>query len=327
MSAAAAWWPELPRIAGALAGCAPQAVEELLEKGAVCREAAPAGRRTSSLNNDGTPVELSVTAAPGGRTVRLLMDPAHAEPDPELRRERGLEACARLSAGLAPGAFERALRAALPGPVWLRSGLPYGCLWLGADLPRRGIAAYLSARWGPPQERWPRVLEWFASLSAAPLPGALPEVGEPASVALAAAPGAALRVKLYFRLRRPCPLGALGLGELAAPEVEWFVARLIGDRSVRRSGLLLSVEASAGSRSPIGSKIDLCAHCLAYGAGQWAALIEELAGELGLADPGVSGFLRAGQAAMAFIGLGRAGACWRLNCYLKAAGGWGGPRG
>ena len=316
------WWPALPEVAAALAGCAPAAVSELLRIGDVCLRGEQARGKTSSLNNDGTPVQIAVGA--GGRFVRLLMDPAHQEPDPVRRCEQALQAARRLlepsSQPELSSAFEAGLREALPGADAMRKWLNRGAVWLAADLAGRRAGAYVSARWGAPAERWDRVLAWLdkrhrpASRSLA----RVVSVAEPASVGLEAASANGLRLKVYLRLSRPQRLGGLGLPDLDHPALEDFLRCVVRDRSIGLSGLVISLSAALQA-GPMSSKIDVCAHCLRYSNSEWVEILAELAGGFARPDPAVVASLTAGQAEMAFIGFSPSpDGSHRLNFYLKA---------
>lgn len=318
MKCQASWWPDLPALAAGLAGCTPGVASELLAAGEVRLDCPHLG---SSLNNDGTPVELGVSVAPGRRSVRLLMDPAHWEPDALRRYRRATAACERFRAWLPPHtatAFDRALKQALPGEDALLGWLPSGALWLGTDLKRHGIAVYVSARWGAPAERWPRIFAWLdgLSISAGDRLAAVTRWTDPASVSLAAASD--LRARVYFRLREPRALAELELPLATDPALEYFLAAVIGDRSVRRSGLLVSVSSPVGA-ARYGAKLDVCAHCVPRSAPEWVALIEDLSRQFRLPSPEIGPLLMAGRAEMAFIGFGfPTGGSYQLNCYLKA---------
>lgn len=320
MIAEQCWWPSLAGLIAELAGCSPARARELLTGGGVCLESARASG--SSLNSDGTPVEIAVSAGRGGRRTRVLMDPAHWETDPVRRSCRARAACERFARELAPGLAGRLLRGveqAWPDQAAIVEWLPSGCLWLGAAPGRPGLVAYVSARWGPPGDRWPRVFEWLETLGVVPgdALAAAARWGEPASVSLAAA--RELHARVYYRLSGPLLLADLALPSLDQVAMTRFLAAVIGDRPIRRAGLLLSVSGVVGAGALTGCKVDVCAHCASRGPAEWAALSGRLAADLGLPSPGISHLLLSGQAEMAFIGLGfpEAGAR-QLNFYLKA---------
>ncbi len=323
MNAPVGWWPGFLETAGALAGCSPRAVRDLLEAADVylgddvgC---------ASSLNNDGTPLEIAIALRRAGSSVRLLMDPAHEDADPVRRCRRALAACERFLEPFADGVFVarfwRALCDALPDRASLVRWLPTGAMWLAADLQRRGLAAYVSARWADPAERWPRVLGWLEQLSspAAAALRAAADISDVASVGLEGAAAGDLRAKVYFRFRKPMPISALGLPALASPGVEHFLSRMIQRGRLHPRGLVLSVFGAFDPAEPVRVKVDLCAHCLRREPAEWAALLEELASEFRLPGPALSDTLRSGRAELAFVGFGLSGVGEpQLNSYLKA---------
>lgn len=324
MKSLVAWWPELLEAAAALAGCTPALVAGLLRTGDVCLGGEDDCRKASSLNNDGTPVQIVVVTGAGRRLVRLLMDPAHREPDPVCRCARALAAARRLLESLGEpaqgAAFEAALRAALPSEDEVRAWLGGGAIWLAADLEGRGVGAYVSARWGAPSQRWDRVLAWLGERNPAASErlGRLAPVAEPASVGLEAGAATGLRLKVYFRLRRPQQLGRLDLPGLDHPALETFLHAVVRDRSIGLSGLVLSVSTALRSEG-MSSKVDVCGHCLRYSNPEWAEIIARLARCFAMPDPAVEAVLVARQAEMAFIGFSPSPeGAHRLNCYLKA---------
>ena len=314
-----AWWPGLPELVSELDGCSTDAVRDLLAAGQVRLSGPGSG---SVLNNDGTPVEIVVAVDSRARRVRLLMDPAHWERDPLRRSRLARGVCRDVAAGLARdvrSAFDRALDEAMPDESASRRWLPSGCLWLGTGPARPGLAVYVSARWGDRAQRWARVFRWLDGLGlpAQPWRDAVSTHGDPASVSLAA--GDELRARVYFRLRARTKLSDLGLEGLDDPALHHFLAAVIGDRAMHRSGLLISVSAVVGGAPALGYKVDVCAHCVPRESAEWAALTERLAVAFQLPSPGLDRALLGGRAEMAFIGFGfPAGGSYQLNCYLKA---------
>lgn len=310
----------LDAVAG-LAGMRPADVRTLVSTCDVRLET-PGWR--STLNNDGFPLQACVSVDQHGRAVRLLVDPAPTEADPERRLRRGSDVLAgllrRLPDRLARETFASAVCDALP-PAGALAGLRSGALWLGLDPAGRGAAAYVTARWGRDDERWPRVLAWMARWAGPAVPAALaalPPAADPTSVGVEQRGRETTRAKVYFRLRAPRPLAALGIPFFLEPSVSRFLRLALEDFAVRRDGLVCSVSAEfSGSRLTDG-KIDVCGHCTPRPASAWTACLGRLSDTLGLTNPGVDEALLAGLMAPAFVGLGvRRDGARRLNVYLE----------
>ncbi len=290
------------------------------------RRVAPLTR--STLNNDGTPLQVCVTAHARGRTVRLVGDPgAHSSSSAE-RVATARAALADLCASSKDDALERAcarlLASVLPCSLEQRPDAVRGVLWLGAPLAGEGLALYVRARWDTPEEDWERCRR--AAQSTLPCPSAahaqidaLRRRASPLSVGLETAAGRA-RLKLYWRLRQPVPLATLGVEPLADAGVHDFLRRTVGSRRIPSTGLVFSTSFSLSTGELSDAKVDVCGHCVPRSSRRWAAVIESLVGAHGLSDPRLREALHTPRAEVAFVGFGldRAAAS-RVNVYLKAA--------
>jgi hypothetical protein len=133
----------------------------------------PFERSWSTLNNDGSPLQLCVSASQSERTVRLLGDPTaqmseRAYADEVGRLERAREALRYLfqSCGSLPllSIGERILHTVLPTDSAEMARMA-GPLWLAAGLDRQGVAVYVNARSGTLEEQWDRVVECLKSIA------------------------------------------------------------------------------------------------------------------------------------------------------------------
>jgi hypothetical protein len=295
-----------------------------LELVLACDAQLEASRWRSTLNNDGFPLQACVTASDSTGGVRLLADPASAEVDPVRRLRRGFDALTRLSRAVrdpaAPDAFARAVEDSLP-PLAVLPALPAGALWIGCDRGGRGIAAYVTMRWGATSERWARALAWttrWVGRAAAASLAALPEATDLVSVGVEGRSGAPPRAKLYFRLQTRCPLTTLGIPFFCEPWMVHFLGVALDDFALRRSGLVLSVSGDFWSDRVNGGKIDICAHCTPRTPTEWATCLGGLARDLGLEHTLLDPTRLCSCLVPAFVGLGiGSNSARRLNVYLK----------
>lgn len=322
----------LLRLAASVSGATDALLSELvaeldvsvLDTGSDC----PAPSSVSGLNNDGSPLQLCITASRGGAVARLLADPAASEPD-EARRFRRARAALRRVAGHTgdgtgvslseriEGAFEHALPERALGHGWLTRG----SMWIGVAPDRRGLAAYATARWGSPEARWPRALGWLQGVAGAQSVAALGRVSAACQVASLGVEGSVdgvMRAKLYFRLSGRQRLSDLALPPLASPVVERFLEAVLADRAVHPAGLVLSASFDLATHALYDAKVDVCAHCVTRTGPQWARVLAQLADSLGTGSLGVNSDVSRGNVEVAFVGLGLTSAGrTRLNVYLK----------
>jgi hypothetical protein len=301
-------------------------------------EADRAPARPSTLNNDGTPLQVCVSAGATGERVRLLADPCAVQGPAAARFARGRRALARALIAHGADGMEAlcasTLRIALPERSDALEALASGMIWLAGGLGEPGMALYATARWGEARERWRRARAWVdqtlaRSDEAAAALDALEAGGHRlASLAVEGASAARARAKIYFRLERADRLDRLGPALFAALSLRAFLVALLGDRPVARSGLVLAMGFSVATGRLCEVKVDVCAHCLPEPASTWPGLLDACAHALALAAPRapepvfpvLAGALLAGAADVAFVGAGISdGAAPRMNVYLKAA--------
>lgn len=288
------------------------------------------GYLRSTLNNDGFPLQLCVTASQSRRTVRVLGDPTRPvdEPDPTHGSQRfdgAHTALWRLLDGCGCGLLRPACDCLLQT---LRSAdaastvLMTGPLWLGTGIGCRGAAVYVNARRGLLEERWARVAECVRAttcadeamrMMAAVMPHTLP-----ASVGIEGITKDDARVKVYWRLRHATSLKNLGCALFVEPSLVQFLDRMLGRRQVGMSGLVFG----AGFRVADGHlqdvKIDICGHCIPLSPEEWLSAIETISAWNGLVDMGLGPALRSRVVEVALLGFGvDAFRRPRLNLYLK----------
>lgn len=284
--------------------------------------------RRSSLNNDGTPLQLCISVGAGRRACRLIGDPASAVEDPADRLARGRAALDDLLATRGPGLGAACARtlAMLPAGDAL-AALRHGALWLAAEVTGPGLALYTTAGWGRDDERWQRALAWLDDV--------LPDPRAARDAALRVRPltrlvacaiegdaPARARAKLYLRPRTPLPLARMGIDLLCDPRVAELLAPLCGDAAIRADTLVYALGFSLGDGALSDAKLDVCAHCTPRPPAAWTALLAWWTDRQAHRGFEVDAALAAGTAEVAFVGLGvRVDGELRTNLYLKPPGG------
>jgi hypothetical protein len=233
--------------------------------------------RASSLNADGTPLQFSLgLAAQRPARFDFVAEALREGMAYEERRALGFERLSALAVALGlideVRSVSRALsEMAVDEPAGDNED-PNGALWLGAGLDAAGettLTAYVNARRGPEQRRWPRLAALADRFGA----GAWADV-ERGARALGLKPlgagcqwrrGRAPRLRIYFSAYGLWAteylsfFGALPQGGRFIEPLASFLAALIGP------GLehpLRSIVASVGwGEGSVDPKLELCAHC------------------------------------------------------------------
>lgn len=284
----------------------------------------------SALNNDGTPLELCVTARRGGTTLRVLGDPAAHLPVEERLEASWAAVEAAMSEGgaadLIPLAW-RTVERVVPAAPERRAAYRDGFFWIALSPDRPGAAFYVEAAPLGREGGWSTAGRWLEELlptmeAAAPVLAALAARCTVASLGLEGTGPERARAKIYFRLDAPASLAELGVELLGSPEMVRFLRLAMGEHGVDLDGLVMSAGFSLGNGRLVDVKVDLCGHCLAYAAGEWPDVARRCGAEHGLTPLPVDEALAAGDCEVAFFGLGldAAGGA-RLNLYLKPGGG------
>lgn len=311
------------RLAGPRADAAEGAVRRVL--------AAPPGGGDpvvgpSGLNNDGVPLQLCMTARPGGTTLRVLGDPVAHLPTEERLRVSSAAAWEALEAAGAGALLPLARRTAelvIPSDADTRTAYRDGFFWIAVSPDRPGAALYVETAPLGPDAGWRVTESWLEEMlptmdEARPVVAALARHTVTASVGLEGVSPAAARAKIYFRFTEPTSFDALGLDLLADPILLDFVGRAMGHHGVDLDGLVMSVGFSLADGALVDVKVDLCGHCLAYTADEWPEVVGRCTAPLGLASLPTAETLAADDCEVAFLGLGldtRRDA--RINLYLK----------
>lgn len=302
-------------------GCSPEGLERLAASMLGLETIDHARSGISSLNHDGSPIELCLTAGSGRHHWRIVADPAFDRLIPAERLAAAtlaLDALTRRGgAGELRAVVSRLLEVHLAmTPVEAFSD---GVFWIAGGLDGTGAAIYLDAR--PHDDGW----QAARTIASAILPDGsaasdairgLERAAIPSSFAIEGTSLTDARFKIYFRLRAPIALAEWGAPELADPRYLRFLGIVLRDAEISRDGLVGCLGFSLATGSPADSKIDVCGHCLPWDAAAWIAILEQSAGELGIALPPLASALE--SSAVAFTGLGiDRGRGARLNLYLK----------
>lgn len=282
----------------------------------------------SSLNADGTPLQLCLTTRASRWDVRLIADPACSIADPLHRAAVSRQAAyavlksARAEA-LTP-LFDRSWDLLLaPSPQQLQQYVE-GVLWHGITLGSPGYAAYFDMTKDAPATAWARIAHWLGAISGFPVScGALVDKLAPLALPMCAgiegSDARKVRLKCYWRLRRAAALAEFGLPLLEHPALRRFLATVIGARTLDGDGLVFAASVLPHDGEIHDVKIDVCAHCLQYSQQEWRVLLAELIDSFGLSNsPVESLFWPATRISYVGFGVDRFGEC-RLNVYLGAA--------
>ena len=284
----------------------------------------------SGLNDDGSPLQVCLTATQEYLHSRFLGDPAFVLADPKERFEasrRTLAKVLELTASQQIASLcDRTLSCYLPEDLAGFSRFTSGVLWLGAGIDTPGCALYVDARRnGDFQEAWDWAQQWLASIlpNSSEASSAIAVLRNYAYLQSIGIEGSSLnnaRAKLYWRFLRPTRLDQIGLEIFCDPAFASFLTFIIRDSVLQLTGIVPSLGFAIATGKSLDAKIDVCAHCLAYSNSKWIELVNRCTQMYGLTQMPVSEALEHNRSSVSFLGLGcnRNGAV-RLNLYLKAA--------
>jgi hypothetical protein len=284
-------------------------------------------RYRSTLNNDGSPLQICVGLSGAGvpPAIRLIGDPAAADAGGPERIRSVQGALRNLLASHGPEIeppCRSLLDGMLPAAAAERTALGNGGAWLAGDLRGRGLALYATAKWGDPDQRWQRVRRSLdmilqdAAIARETLARLSPHAS-PLSLGIEGATLRDARVKLYWRFDRAIKFDRLGIGLLARPEMSAFLANAIGDRRIPLAAIVASTSFGLESGDLSDVKLDLCAHCVRRSWPDWIEVLRQCSARHGLAEfPSADRTQQ--EAEMAFVGFGLdSRRAPRLNVYLK----------
>jgi len=286
-------------------------------------------RFRSTLNNDGSPLQLCLTSSRRSRSVRMLGDPGSYISHPAARLQTARDAVSRLGAAvgcesIAPLA-NRILQAVLPDGFHDQTQTSSGAMWIAAAVDQRGAAAYIKARWGSPAEDWLRALRLFQSVlpSSAEAEVFLRELKDKTrmmSVGIENTPFGDVRIKVYWRLTAPALLSSFSIPLLDHPALHRFLTTTLCNRSIPLTGLVFSTGFLLSNGMLEDVKADLCAHCVAQPTAAWLDHIDACAAIDGLQTFALRDCLDRWRAEVSFLGFAvtRQDQA-RLNVYLKSS--------
>lgn len=282
------------------------------------------GLLRSTLNNDGTPLQICLTASQDGVTVKLIGDPGATAISVPQRLAAGQAAIDTLFGRTKPHhAGADLLAATLPPSLTDYPQAKDGIVWLGRAIGDPARALYVKARWSDAGTDWDRIAAVVQRMLARPQDAlaaveAIRAVARPVSIGLETAEAGQARLKLYWRLTHPVLLRSLGIAVLGDASFGDFLHRIVGAGRVPATGLVFSISHALASGTISDAKLDICAHCVPQTPAQWADAIQDLAAGHRVAMPEIGAALRTRRAEVAFIGYGLdMRGQKRLNVYLK----------
>jgi hypothetical protein len=278
----------------------------------------------SALDNDGTPLQLCVSASRRRAAWRVIGDPgAHID---DVAARHGVARAALRRALDRHGAGELAafaddmLERLVPAP---RPDYRNGTLWIGIAPGEPGVAAYAELAPLGRAAGWDAVGAWLAAAlpddgAARAIIGRLRQHCVAASAGFEGTSPGDARAKIYFRLATSMALPELGLDLLGSAPIMDFLRLAMGEFGVDQDGLVICIGFDLRDGALADVKVDLCGHCLAYAREEWPAVVARIAQRFALAPVPVRAALATHRCDVAFIGLGLdvAGEP-RLNVYLK----------
>lgn len=291
----------------------------------------------STLNDDGSPLEMCITISEDKCRYRLIVDPEPGLTNPGDRLAAGQKALAAVLP--ISGAEELAPTFAETINFWVRgqselAELTRGVMWVAAGLNTPGVAIYLDGRIGSMDAAWERARHWAKHIFlAAGMTDKCSMVDEYidkikpyarlGSIGLEGRTLRDARLKMHWRLVQPVRLDELRLPFLENQIFPQFMQIMAGDKidhAFSRSGLIFSTGFSLVNGDAFDSKLDICGcpKCLNLSAVEWLQRLTLACETFGLMMPPVKEGLLTNRCAGIILGLGLdAEGRRRLNFYLK----------
>jgi hypothetical protein len=279
----------------------------------------------STLNNDGSPLQVCVTYDASRCRIRVVGDPGANVSNANRRFAMARRALADILTvsdavpltSICDGCLNRLL------PVDKgRDDLQAGAMWLAAGVDG-GAALYVNTRWGQASERWDDALAWLGDIlpcsrNSEPIIRTLRRRAWLVSAGVEGRSAADARAKIYWRLQHPIALADLGVPLLTHEAIGEFLGLFGEEQPIALSGLVFSAGFSLRDGAICDTKVDVCGHCVPRSPGRWLEMLGEYCQRQRLQPLHIGG--AAGHPwEIAFVGFGvTAEERRRLNVYLKA---------
>lgn len=282
----------------------------------------------SSLNANGSPLQLCLTLGARRQAVRFIADPASHLSDPIARAHAARVALHRLISFTGSDEILRLADATwdllLPSKFALLRRYVEGIVWLGATTGSPGCAAYIDATKEPQELAWARIAHWLTKMTGGRAHGEaicarLRDVADPMCAGFEGVTPEQARLKIYWRLRANAPLAAFGIELFSAQAMLDFLRSTIGDREISGEALVFAVGISPETGAIVDVKIDVCNHCagLANESALTSLLQLTTALDVSGARPALETLCGSG-ARLSFAGFGLGEFGPRLNLYYGA---------
>jgi len=285
------------------------------------------GGGNSELNNDGSPLQLSLSLGTDQNRVRLIVDPAWALGDPTKRWQCSASIFNSVLAERATGSLhplrDSLFALAIPQDEQALQAFTRGFLWVGASFDSPGVAVYVDMQ---PHglTGWEIAETWFAdNLPSHPTQASLATLRQYTQLASLGFEGydrETTTLKLYWRLKQPIPLQNLGIDLLVEPRLLTFLQQVIETRHMTLAGTVISTGFNLRTGKLDDVKVDLCAHCLPRTPDAWLQLLDRICvqNHYESIPETLRAALLAEEAHMAFLGFGVNDQTeTRLNIYLR----------
>jgi len=281
----------------------------------------------STLNSNGSPLELCITSGASGLSARVLADPAFFVSGSLEQYRIGQKMMIQVLDASGCMAMQRLCGDTLDilvgdDPDRIME-FKNGILWLGSAVMDRGIALYINADPTGKDDSWVRTNNWLISILNNPEYAistleTLSKNVRLASIGIEGSVPANARAKIHWRFRQSIPMKHLGIDLLMDNGLLSFLVNAAGERSIHRNGIVMSAGFSITTGLIEDVKIDICGHCLNMATDEWVNLIHWCVNKFGISDIPIQEVLQNTDMRVAYIGLGlNSSGAYRLNLYLR----------